>query len=305
MRIIHYLVFKIVKPHLLIICLFFGLISSAQNTLTQIEDFGLNKGNLKMYAYIPDNIDKQKKIPLVFVLHGCTQSAKQICGETGWNKLADSFNFIVVYPEQRQINNVTKCFNFFIGFKSKKDKGEVASIKQMINYCFSNYNIDSSMVFITGMSAGGGMSNAMLNAYPALFNAGALFAAPSNLFEPNTDEPEKQPRIVIFQGNDDQIVPKKNSDVLIDQWLTKHQIDAADVEEISNYLEKPLLKAQFYSNKNKEVKIVSILANDVKHKLLIHPGEAINEGGEMDYHTQDIGFHSTYWVATFFGLITN
>ncbi len=305
MRIIHYLDFIVVKNILLIICLFSGLVSSAQNTLTQIEDFGTNKGNLKMYSYVPDNIDNTRKIPLVFVLHGCTQSAQQISTETGWNKLADSFNFIVVYPEQRQINNATKCFNFFIGFKAKKDKGEVASIKQMIDYCFTTYNIDSAMVFITGMSAGGGMSNAMLNAYPTLFNAGALFAAPSNLFEANTDAPEKQPRIVIFQGNDDQIVPKKNSDEIIAQWLTKHQLDAADVEEIPNYLGNPLLKAQFYSNKNKEVKIISILANDVKHKLLIHPGEAINEGGEMDYHTQDIGFHSTYWVATFFGLITN
>ncbi|MCB0380613.1 MAG: PHB depolymerase family esterase [Flavobacteriales bacterium] len=293
------------KHFLLIIYLFTNLYSSAQHLLTQIEDFGINKGNLKMYAYIPNNLESVEKIPLVFVLHGCTQSAEQISNETGWNKLADSLKFIVVYPEQRQINNATKCFNFFIGFKAKKDKGEVASIKQMIDYCFTNYNIDSSMVFITGMSAGGGMSNALLNAYPTLFNAGALFAAPSNLFEHNTDSPEKQPRIVIIQGNDDQIVPKKNSDALISHWLIKHQLDSTSVEEIPNYLENPLLKAQFYSNKNKEVKIISILANDVKHKLLIHSGEAINEGGVMDYHTQDINFHSTYWVATFFGLTTN
>ena len=293
------------KYLLLVTYLFLSFYSSAQRVLTQIEHFGANKGNLKMYAYIPENLNSVEKIPLVFVLHGCTQSAQQISAETGWNKLADSLNFIVVYPEQRQINNATKCFNFFIGFKAKKDKGEVASIKQMIDYCFTNYNIDSAMVFITGMSAGGGMSNALLNAYPILFNAGALFAAPSNFFDSNSAPPEKQPRIVIFQGNDDQIVTKKNSDELLAKWLIKHQLDTADVEEISNYLENPLLKAKFYSNKNKEVKIVSILVNDVKHKLLIHPGEAINEGGVMDYHTQDINFHSTYWVATFFGLTTN
>lgn len=292
------------KNRLLIIFLTFSIFSFAQHTLTQIEAFGLNKGNLKMYAYIPKNMDKTEKIPLVFVLHGCTQSAKQISSETGWNKLADSFNFMVVYPEQRQVNNATKCFNFFIGFKAKKDKGEVASIKQMIDYCFTNFTIDSSMVFITGMSAGGGMSNALLNAYPELFNAGALLAAPSNLFDANKVNPEKQPRIAILQGNDDQIVPKKNSEELLNQWLIKHQMNSINVEETSNYLGNSLLKAKFYYNKNKEVKIISLLVNDVTHKLLIHPGEAINEGGEPDFHTQDINFHSTYWIALFFGLVT-
>lgn len=291
------------KP-LFIICLFFSLFSSAQNNLTQVEEFGANKGNLKMYAYIPNNISNTTKTPLVFVLHGCTQSAEQISKETGWNKLADSLNFIVVYPEQRQINNAPKCFNFFIGFKAKKDKGEVASIKQMIDYCFKNYSIDSSMVFITGMSAGGGMSNALLNAYPELFNAGALLAAPSNLFELNTINPIKQPRVAILQGDDDQIVPKKNSDELLTQWLKKHQIDSSMVELKTNYLDNSLLQAQFYFNPDKEVKVVSLLADDVKHKLLIHPGTELNEGGEMDFHTQDIGFHSTYWIASFFGLVT-
>lgn len=293
-----------VRNLFLIVCLFFSLFSSAQNTLTQVEDFGANKGNLKMYAYIPNKISKNTKTPLILVLHGCTQSAEQISKETGWNKLADSLNFMVIYPEQRQINNAPKCFNFFIGFKSKKDKGEVASIKQMIDYCFKNYSIDSSKVFITGMSAGGGMSNALLNAYPELFNAGALVAAPSNLFEANTLPPIKQPRIAILQGSDDPIVPKKNSDELLIQWLKKHQIDSANVEQTTHYLGNPLLQAQFFFNANKQVKVVSLLADGVKHKLLIHPGTGLNEGGEMDFHTQDIGFHSTYWIASFFGLVT-
>jgi len=77
------------------------------------ESFSKNKGNLKMYNYVPENLPESTRVPLVFVLHGCTQSAEQIASETGWNKLADSLHFIVVYPEQRMINNVGKCFNFF------------------------------------------------------------------------------------------------------------------------------------------------------------------------------------------------
>ena len=153
----------------LIVFVLISFLGFTQSDLLRVEDFGENKGNLKMYTYIPKQLNTEKPVPLVFVLHGCTQSAEQIKNETGWNKLADSLNFIVVYPEQKQINNAAKCFNFYIGFKAKKDKGEVASIKQMIDYCFKNYYVDSSNVFITGMSAGGGMSNAMLNAYPETF----------------------------------------------------------------------------------------------------------------------------------------
>jgi poly(3-hydroxybutyrate) depolymerase len=205
------------KNLVLIFFLFFYVAVFAQSELTKIEYFGENKGNLKMYTYIPSNLNIQKPIPIVYVLHGCTQTAEEIASETGWNKLADSLNFMIVYPEQRQINNSAKCFNFYIGFKAKKDKGEVASIRQMMDYCYKNYYIDSSRVFITGMSAGGGMSNAILNAYPELFNAGALVAAPDNLFNPN--ENIYQPRIAILQGDDDKIVVPKNAIKLKEQWL--------------------------------------------------------------------------------------
>lgn len=284
----------------LIILVLLSVGGFSQNGLTKIEDFGENKGNLKMYTYIPNNLKIENPIPIVFVLHGCTQTAEEIANETGWNKLADSLNFIIVYPEQRQINNAAKCFNFYLGFKAKKDKGEVASIRQMLDYCYKNYFIDSSNVFITGMSAGGGMSNAMLNAYPNLFNAGALIAAPDNLFNPNKDE--YQPRIAILQGDDDKIVVPKNAIKLKEQWLKKHQLEISNVELKNDYLNNPLLTAEYFYNTEKEVKVITLFAEGIRHKLLIKPGDKISEGGTMDNHTQDVNFHSTYWIAQFFGL---
>lgn len=279
----------------------FSLFGFSQN-LTKIDDFGQNKGNLKMYTYIPDNLNPNKSTPLVFVLHGCTQSAAQIANETGWNKLADSLHFIVVYPEQKQINNATKCFNFFIGFKAKKDKGEVASIRQMINYCFENYNIDSSQLFVTGMSAGGGMTNAMLNAYPELFNAGAIVAGPSTLFDANNTSSEKQPRIAILQGDEDKIVAPNNANKILDHWLTKHRIEKNNVDTINEYQNNAQLVANLYKNNSQEIKIAVLTEKGIAHKILINPGEKLNEGGIMDFHTEDINFHSTFWIADFFKL---
>ncbi|MFB0926080.1 MAG: PHB depolymerase family esterase [Vicingaceae bacterium] len=274
----------------------------SQTDLTQVVDFGKNKGNLKMYQYIPKNIDESNTIPLVVVAHGCTQSAKLIANETGWNKLADSLNFIVIYPEQKQINNVAKCYNFYLGFKAKKDKGEVASIKQMIDFSFKTRNIDSTKIFITGFSAGGGISNAMLNAYPTLFNAGALFAAPSNLFKLNKETSEKQPKVVIIQGDKDVVVPKGNANRILEQWVKKNQFPDSSFVITKEYLNHPLLTLKEFINSKNELKITLLSVKDLKHKLMISPGKPIDRGGEMDFHTVDLNFHSTYWVAQFFGL---
>lgn len=277
----------------------------AQKRLTKIETFGKNQGNLKMYTYIPENLNNNGRVPLVVVVHGCTQSAEMIANETGWNKLADSLNLIIVYPEQKQINNATKCYNYFIGYKAKKDKGEVASIKQMIDYSLSNYFIDSTKIFITGFSSGGAISNAVLNAYPELFNAGGLFAAPSNLFNPNKDVPNKQPRVAIIQGEKDMIVPKSNAEKILKQWLKKNELIDSNYVLKEDYLNNPLLTAKQYFTSDKKLKIITIQAEGIKHKIMISPGKSVKRGGKTDFHTKDVNFHSTYWLAEFFGLISH
>jgi poly(3-hydroxybutyrate) depolymerase len=279
------------------------LVTFGQHEIIKVDHFGKNKGNLKMYHYVPANLDATKDIPLVIVVHGCTQSAELIAKETAWNKLADSLNFIVIYPEQKQINNLAKCYNFYICYNSKKDKGEVSSIKDMLDYTLKTHHIDSSKIFITGFSAGGAISNAMLNAYPTLFNAGALFSAPSNLFNPNKKQSKDQPKVAIIQGYKDLVVPKGNANRILKQWTTKNQIADSNFTVIEKYLDHPMLSAKEFHNANHELKIISITAKDLKHKLMISPGTSINKGGVLDFHTIDLNFHSTYWAAQFFGLL--
>lgn len=254
-----------------------------------------------MYSYKPLNIDTSKIFPLVVMLHGCTQTARTAVNATDWNKLADSLNFMVIYPEQRQINNISKCFNFFIGFKAKKDKGEVASIKQMIDYTIHNNNIDTKRIFITGMSAGGGMSNALLNAYPYFFNAGALMSAPSTLVEKiNTDS--IQPRIAIIQGEKDKIVVNSNGTRLVKLWCKKNNINDTCFVKNNKVNDNNLLSSKTYYKNNKAV-IIYLFAKNIGHKLLINPGSDIKHGGRNGIHTKNIGFYSTYWIADFFGLV--
>jgi len=47
----------------------------------EVENFGKNPGNLKMFVYNPVPTETTKK-PLVIVLHGCTQNAKEVAAST-------------------------------------------------------------------------------------------------------------------------------------------------------------------------------------------------------------------------------
>ena len=58
----------------------------------------------------------------------------------------------------------------------RRGQGEVASIRQMIECCVRDHGIDSSRIFVTGLSAGGAMASAMLACYPEVFAGGAIIA---------------------------------------------------------------------------------------------------------------------------------
>ncbi len=70
----------------------------AQTGWTNVTSFGSNVGNLNMYSYAPSSLPTNAS--LVVVLHGCSQTASQYATESGWNTLANQYQFYTVYPEQ-------------------------------------------------------------------------------------------------------------------------------------------------------------------------------------------------------------
>jgi poly(3-hydroxybutyrate) depolymerase len=144
--------------------------------LDPVADFGPNPGHLLMYRYVPD--DLPTGMPLVVVLHGCTQDARSFDDESGWTDLADRVGFAVLMPEQPASNNRDRCFSFFADEHNRRGAGEAASIAAMVEEMLrmEGVGLDPAQVFITGLSAGGGMAVVMLAAYPELFAGGAIVA---------------------------------------------------------------------------------------------------------------------------------
>lgn len=226
--------------------------------LEKVDAFGSNPGGLVMYRHVPPSASKNA--PLVVALHGCTQHASDY-ERVGWNALADTYGFYVVYAEQTSANNPVQCFDWWGQYNHPdvkdnitRGKGEDASIAQMVDKMKSDFSIDAKRVFVTGVSGGGAMAVVMLSTYPDVFAGGAVFAGipydcPSTT---NADvwsciKPGKvldgknwgdrvragfpgysgaRPRIAIWQGTKDSIVDTTNQTELVEQWTNVHGLDA-------------------------------------------------------------------------------
>ncbi len=163
-------------PLVFFLLLGIGLHAHADN-LTEVNDFGDNPGNLRMWIYQADS--KSSKRPLVVALHGCKQTAHDYAAGSGWQKYAERFNFNLLLPEQKRGwwgNNKQGCFNWFYQGDQQPGRGESQSIRKMITTLIKRNIADPGRIYITGLSAGGAMTAVMLSNYPALFKGGAIIA---------------------------------------------------------------------------------------------------------------------------------
>jgi poly(hydroxyalkanoate) depolymerase family esterase len=317
-----------IKIKVIFLVAFFSKVMFSQNDLIQIKQFGENPGNLKMFYYEPDSL--HPKMPLVIVLHGCTQTAKSCAEHSGWNKLAKLHHFYVLYPEQSLLNNPENCFNWFRENDQVKDKGEPASIVNMINYLKKNKSIDTSKIFITGMSAGAAMSTNLLAVYPQLFNKGAIYAggpyksaqssvkAGAAMVGMVSKSPEDwgdliktqnpnyngtYPSIAIFHGGIDPIVSTNNANQLIKQWVNIHNTDYvpdSHFEHFNNYKDVEL---EIYNNNKNEEVVRYYRIKGIGHVLALDTGSCSTQGGKTGLFAIHKKFHSTYWIADYFGII--
>ena len=142
--------------------------------LTLMAPTGPNPGELRMLAYVPPGLPEGA--PLAVALHGCTQNAAAYDHGAGWTRLADRHGFAVLFPEQTRNNNGNLCFNWFQPDDVTRGRGEVESIRAMVVQLVAAHRLDPRRVYISGLSAGGAMTAAMLATAPELFAGGAVIA---------------------------------------------------------------------------------------------------------------------------------
>ncbi len=222
-------------------------------------DFGPNPGLLEAYLYVPEQFPNPT--PLVVALHGCAQGAADFDDETGWTALAEELGFLLLLPQQSRYNNPYRCFNWFSPYDRQRNLGEPESIRHMVQAVAARHPLDDGRIFVTGLSAGGGMASVLLATHPDVFAGGAvvggvpygcapnMFAASTcmkygnwlvpnpaawarRVFEAAPPGTARWPRVSIWHDADDEVVNPFNALSSMQQWTAVHGLDqTADMEE--------------------------------------------------------------------------
>ena len=130
-----------------------------------------NEAGARPYKlYIPTSYAEQR-LPLVVMLHGCTQTPDDFANGTRMNALAEERQCFVLYPEQTHAANRSRCWNWFKRGDQRRDQGEPAILAGMTREVMHCYRIDQGKVYVAGLSAGGAMAAVMGTVYPEIYAA--------------------------------------------------------------------------------------------------------------------------------------
>ncbi len=296
--------------------------ADVRSPLVEVTGFGANPGNLRMFAFVPEQWQQPRAV--VVVLHGCGQTAAGYDLGAGWSTLAKHYGFALLLPEQQRANNANTCFNWFNPEDTARDSGEARSIRDMIAHMVEAHGIDARRIAITGLSAGGAMTSVMLATYPELFSAGAViaglpFGVASNLRQAldgmfhSPERPARElgdlvrkasahrgpwPKISVWHGTADRTVNPGNADEIVKQWLDLHDLPEMAMAEanVDGY------PRQSWWNKDGETVVESYTITDMAHGTPLGLADNEHRYGMEGAFLIEAGISSSYHIAKFFGL---
>lgn len=230
-----------------------GVYESESNTIMieddtrEVKKLSMSPGNhfkfmffgweIRSYRlHIPPSYDGTTPMPIVFVYHGCPSGSLPMMVMTKLNEKADEEGFIVVYPnghidipyilfwmkEFGVINRLILGFrywNFWDFIDTNVD--DVGYFQALLEKLQTTLNVNSSRIYVTGMSGGGMMSYRLGAEFsdiiaaiaPSSGSIGGRSWIPPLTIDPKElpiyviPEPEYPLPVIVFHGMNDTVVP--------------------------------------------------------------------------------------------------
>ncbi|HEX2544342.1 MAG TPA: PHB depolymerase family esterase [Ramlibacter sp.] len=182
--------------------------------------------------YVPARPD-DSPLPVIVMLHGCTQDSADFAAGTAMNEQAAGRGCIVVYPEQLARANSMRCWNWFEPAHQRRG-GEPAMIAALAQHVVQKCNGDAKRVYVAGLSAGGAMAVLAGQLYPEVFAAigvhSGLPAASATDVQSAQAAMRRPPRTpgarlagtaavptIVFHGRSDRTVHPENGRQVVEQ----------------------------------------------------------------------------------------
>jgi poly(hydroxyalkanoate) depolymerase family esterase len=198
--------------------------------------------------FIPSRYQGQP-LPLVVMLHGCTQSPDDFAAGTRMNLVAEEHNCLVVYPAQPSQANQAKCWNWFRKADQQRGQGEPSLIAGITRQIMDQYSINRKRVYVGGLSAGAAAAAVMGATYSDLYAAigihsglacGVATDLPSALMAMRQGGSGRKvsgnlPPLptIVFHGDRDTTVHPNNGDQILEQSMgasnTRKKVDGGQV----------------------------------------------------------------------------
>ncbi len=125
----------------------------AQSGVTIVDSIKSNNIMRKFRLYVPNIYNSAQAAPLILNLHGYTSNSAQQQPYSNFMPIADTANFLMVYPDGKVVSG-NQYWN--AGFGGPEN--DVLFMSDLIDSLKLTYNIDLNRVYSCGMSNGGIMS---------------------------------------------------------------------------------------------------------------------------------------------------
>jgi polyhydroxybutyrate depolymerase len=154
--------------------------------------------------YLPIGYNNAGKMPMIFVIHGGSGTPEGMINIANFKNIADKDKVVLVYPAgvQKNWNDGRPTTPNQLGIN------DVSFFNKLSDHMISNYNVDGTRIYATGISNGGFMSSRLGCELSARIAAIAVVAA---TMEANTISPACKPSnpmpSIYIHGTTDPLVP--------------------------------------------------------------------------------------------------